>query len=507
MLNPAVIEKFLKRPLDSFEWVKKYAPKAVSAELAIALPGLEKLKLWTHQGVALLIIAEIKRFMLHMDMGSGKTLTTLALITSLKAQGQKPRAIVFVPYITSVETWVEECAKHTPDLKCVPLVSTTANNLGELCNTEADLFVICYQSAVAMVTARDAGKWKLKASEVREYFDQFNILVCDEIHRTKNVSSLTYRMCRAISAHTEYVLGLTGTPFGRDLTDLWAQFYLIDFGETLGPTLGFYREVFFAQKRGFWTRHEFKFKQKMLPVLKRMIKHRSIAYSIDELIDLPPKVYIPRTLRQPDAAKGYCDAALKAIKEGAGKKDNLRLIESNYLQLRQLSSGYMTLRGDDDDRVQVQFEDNPKLEALMDIIESMPHGCKAVVFHHFVYSNALISKRLKEAKVKHARVWGGQKNNTAELRRFRDDPKCTVLVINTRSGSSSLNLQFANYCIFFESPDSPIDRQQAERRVWRPGQTKRVLYYDLLVKGTVDHRLHGANQAGETLLKKLLRSG
>jgi SNF2 family DNA or RNA helicase len=90
------------------------------------------------------------------------------------------------------------------------------------------------------------------------------------------------------------------------------------------------------------------------------------------------------------------------------------------------------------------------------------------------------------------------------LQKFKSDPNVRVLVINVRSGSSSLNLQFANYLVFFEQPDNPIDRQQAERRVWRPGQSKRVLIYDLLVRQTKDFALHASNLAGEDLLQSII---
>src|SRR5690606_27752134 len=125
-------------------------------------------------------------------------------------------------------------------------------------------------------------------------------------------------------------------------------------------------------------------------------------------------------------------------------------------------------------------------DVLQELIEEMPDDSKMIIFHDFVYTNSLISKRLKKMKVPHARVWGKGKNNIKELRRFKKDPNCRVLVINTQSGSSSQNLQMANYVVFFEQPRSAVDRQQAERRAWRPGQTKRVFFIDLFMRETYD---------------------
>lgn len=507
MLNPAIITEYLAKPRNSYEWLKDCSSNELAQALKEYLPKADfaPLNLWRHQQAALVLLSELRRFMLYMDMGAGKTLTSLALVAGLKQQGQQAKAIVFVPYVTSVMTWVDECEKHTPGLRCIPLVSDTASNRQALSGAEpGDLYVICYQSAVAMLSNREGAKWRLDVSEIRLLFSDFNILIMDEVHKCKDVTSLTYKMCLAISRQSEYALGLTGTPFGRDLQALWPQFNLIDFGKTLGPTLGFYREVFFTQKKRYWGGYEYNFRKKLLPDLKRIIRQNSIHYDIDELISLPPKEYVIRTIRCPDAAKGYADEALRALQKSGQERTN-PIIEGNYLKLRQLSSGFMTVMGEE--KLQIEFEDNPKLEVLIELVEALPPGCKMVIFHHFVYTNALISKRLTELKVPHARVWGGNSKNLAELERFKNDDNCSILVINTRSGSSSLNLQFANYCVFFEQPDSPIDRQQAERRVWRPGQSRRVWYYDLLVEGTVDKRLHESNLAGKHLLQELLKGG
>ena len=513
MINQEVIKNFLVRKLNSYDWMKKETKSSLMKEVTGLLPTSLIQKMWVHQLVCFLILLTVKRFMIYIDMGGGKSFLTLLLLLSRKFAGEKPKAIVFVPYITSVKTWIDEVEKHTPQLICCPLIGTTTDNLYKLQAQQADLFVICYQSAVAMLADQRPSpkhkkkKWHINPKKIRKVFAGFDTIVCDEIHKTKNQQSITYKMCRAISGMTEYAIGLTGTPFGRDLQDLWPQFYLIDFGETLGPTLGFYRSVFFNEKINYWGGFEYKFKKPMMPTLKKVIKNSSIRYSMDELHDLPPRQFITQEINLPDAISSYAKLAADKLKQAIANpknEDRQREAEASYMQLRQLSSGFMTVNGEDNNKIQIKFDENPKLDALQDLIEAMPYGCKMVVFHWFIASNQIISDRLKAMKVKHARVWGGQKNVMAELNKFQKDDDCKVLVINSKSGSSSLNLQNANYCVFYEQVDSSIDRQQAERRVWRPGQIKKVLYYDLFVNGTVDKRMHGANQQGKNLLRELL---
>jgi len=516
LINKKAVQKFLARKLDSFSWLKKEPLEALNTALAGLRPAPDfgTTKLWLHQRACLLLLIELKRFMLHIDMGGGKTLLTLMLIRYLKQCGEKPRAIVFVPYITSVETWIEEVAKHAPDLQIVPLLGTTKENLSRLtAESVGDLFVISYQSAVAAVSTSvvdekgGTTRWNFKARTIRTYFAGFDMLVMDEIHKCKSASSLTYRMCRAISKQCTWVLGLTGTPFGKEPQDLWSQYFLVDLGAALGPTKEFFMAVFYKQGWNYWGGMEFTFRKKMMPELTRMTKHSSIVYGIDEFADMPPMTWVPVSIPLPPDIEGYVKLAIKNINDAIKGKGTGRysIVESNYLQLRQLSSGFMTLKGGDNSKLQVKFDETPKMDKLQELIEAMPHGCKMVVFHHFIYTNKIISERLREMKVGHARIWSGAKDPIGELRRFKTDPKCTVLVINSKSGSSSLNLQGANYIVFFEQPDSPIDRQQAVRRVWRPGQYKRVFVYDLFMRGTYDRRIFNSNKAGEDLLKQLLR--
>lgn len=511
MINPKVVENFLNRKLQIFDWIKSYSEEELDAACGALRPRPRfGKKLWKHQKACFLLLNELKRFMLLADMGSGKSNMVLMLFKYRKQCGDKVKAIVFVPFITSVATWIDETEKHVPELKCVPLLGTTKENLARL-KEDGDLFVICYQSAVAMLAEKTKKKvkkktkivWSMNDAKVRAAFKGFNFLILDEVHKNKSSDSLSYHMCRAISAQAEWVVGLTGTPFGRNLIDLWPQFHLIDFGETLGTTLGFYQHAFFRRTKGFFGGVEFKFKKRLFPVLKKIIKNRSIRYTIDELRDMPPLQYVAKLINAPDTSKGYCTDALQKLRE-AMKGNRYEEIKSNYLKLRQLSSGFMTLKGEDDERLQMQFDENPKLDALQELIEAIPQDCKIVVFHHFVYTNQMISDRLTEMKVKHARIWGKQKDPIGELKKFKENPACKVLVINSKSGSSSLNLQHANYICFFEAPDSPIDRQQAERRCWRPGQEKRVIVYDLLVRGTVDVKLQASNKEGKDLLQSLL---
>ena len=134
MINKKAVEAFLNRPMASHDWMKEQSWPDVSNYLATMepVPDFSRLKPWLHQCACFIILNEKNRFIFHINMGGGKTLLTLMFLKYKKQCGLNPRAIIFVPYLTAVETWVEEVEKHTPDLRVVPLLGTTKENLEAL---------------------------------------------------------------------------------------------------------------------------------------------------------------------------------------------------------------------------------------------------------------------------------------------------------------------------------------------------------------------------------------
>jgi SNF2 family DNA or RNA helicase len=511
MIRQDTIDAFLSRKLASYDWLKLEAPEMIDDTLRDMnpVPDFGQFQPWLHQKVCFLVMMELNRFMSFLDLGAGKSSLSLMILSYRKQKGEKPKAVVFVPFVSAIDTWITEVSTRWPNLKCVAVLGTSAEKRELLRKGDADLYVICYASAVAMLSKVETKPTKKRKKhidnqEVKELFKGFDMLICDEIHRTKHASTLTFKMCRAISQQCQWAFGLTGTPFGRDLSDLWAQFNLIDFGETLGPTLGLFRACMFSAKKGYFGGMEWKFISKYKPLLTQMIKNRSIRYTIDECADLPPRNYVTKRVDLTSDMATYYREAAEALQTLVKSQGKYQEIASQFVQVRQLASGFMTFKGEDDTRLRIGFDENPKLDLLQELVEALPDGRKMVVFHTFIYTSELISTRLRNMKIKHARVWGGAKHPLEELARFRDDPDCRILVLNTRSGSASLNLQVANYVVFFEQPDSSTDREQAERRCWRPGQVRRVFFFDLMMNKTYDDRMRLANKQGIDLLKAII---
>lgn len=516
MISKKAVAKYLNRQLDTYDFLKKEPTRNLDAFIAELdpVPDFGHVKLKKHQKACFILLQEYTRFLPFLDMGLGKTLLTLITISYRKQCGEKPRAIVFVPSIAAVDTWIEECEKHTPHLKLVPLTGTTKQNRHALMEYEGDIFVMAYASAVAMLSVKvkkgKKFKWTFTPDMTRETFAGFDTLVMDEIQRAKNHESLTFRMLRAITKMVDFAYGLTGTPFGKDLMVLWAEMFLVDLGDTLGTTLGMYREVFFEDTPGYFGGVKYRFKKEREPDLQRLIKNVSIRYEIDECEDMPPKIYVKKVLQPTKGMAAYYNQAVDRLNAKVARVGrDYKQLESEYMILRQLASGYLTVKEEFDDgrkpvKTYIDMDYNPKLDTLLDLIDAMPAGKKMIVFHFFTHTSEIIGQALTKEKIGHARVWGGQKDTINEIRKFKKKKDCRVLVINDTMGSESLNLQMANYVVFFEQPLGSIKRKQAEYRAWRTGQEWKVFIIDLLMKGTVDAGIHADNITGKNTMQRIL---
>lgn len=327
----------------------------------------------------------------------------------------------------------------------------------------------------------------------------------------RNPKGLTYRACRKLSWEADYAYGLTGTPFGTDknaLDALWTQFHVVDQGETLGKTLGLARAVFCTEHHNRWSGWpEYRFDKRKKGELRRMIRHRSVRYRITECADLPPRNEVVREVQFAPETWQYYDRLLAELVDAKGV---VRLVESAFLRMRQLTAGYLALKVDpgEEDAVEqadqiIRFKHNPKLDALIDDLSAMPLGAKAVVFHEYRLTGQTICERLRKEKITHRWLWSGAGRKSKLVDEFLTDPKVKVLV-SSSAGAYGGNWQRANYFMFFEPPTDPILRQQEERRGWRMGQTRPVCFYDYVMRGSVDARILASLRAGRNLLRDVV---
>lgn len=515
MIAERAKQAFLNRQLKNYDFVKNLSEEELDDKLS-TLPAKPVFYTnpYTHQKACFYIGANKGNFLFLLEAGSGKSLIALALIDYHKRAGHTKKTLILAPRLANLYTWQEQIETHAPNLTYTILdsmegiPSKVESRTQLLDNTDTDLYVLNYPGLVYLTTSHGKnpktgkGEQQLDAKKLAWLSSKFDSIILDECHALRNNRSLVYQSIKSISSGYKIKYGLTGTPMNRNPQDFWTQFYLIDGGRTLGSTLGIYRECFFTTKINRWGGYEYAFKKKMEKKLHDTLKNRSIFYSSAECQTLPQQVFIKRYVNFPEEIKTYYQKLLDDMKSSHG---DYKAMDNVFMQMRMMSSGFVGFKNENNEKLRVEFNENPKLDELLGILDEIPKTAKVIVFNEFIYSGDIICKALTKNKIRHVRLYGATKDVQGVLDTFKNDPQCQVMVSNIKSGGVGLNLQHAQYAIYFEIPVSTIDREQSLKRIHRAGSTfDRTFYYDLVMRGTMDEKLLLYLQNGQDLFKSLV---
>lgn len=462
-------------------------------------------KLTKLQKTCFIIGAEQNRFSFFNQMGTGKTLLAIALIRYFRRLGLVKRVLVLVPNRINKNEWQYELEKHSPKSSCLVLPSNIEEKWEALEKSNALFVFETYAGLYNMACVKQSnkkGKNKLVLSQTRikKLQQQFQALVCDESVSVGNHQGLPFRICRQLSKTAEVVFTMTGTPFNRDPTLLWAQMYLVDHGYTLGETLGLFRSVFCSENINFFSGHpEYHFLKKNEESLQGMLANASIAYAADEA-SLPERINIQKFVSLGTDATSYYNRFKDQLIAARG---NFQETKNAFLRLRQISSGFIGYEDDETgERAKFEFPDNPKMDLLLSLLSSMQEEYKAIVFFEFTYSGERILDELKKLKIPAVLMYGKTKDVNAARQEFLN--KKRVLILQNKFGVG-LNVQVARYGIHFESAVSAITRKQCDARVHRQHSShESVFMYDLLVRDTVDAKILEFHREGSELMQAIV---
>lgn len=526
VISPIAVRAFLERKLDDFYYMKQAPREEMLAEIAAlghdwnAGRRGEHRDPWNAQAASFLIGVNMPYFLYLLDMGMGKTDLIVQLIRWRKSQGELVAAIVLVPKRIHIESWLEELKESARDLRCRVLEGTSDEREELLRSKRADIWLSTYDGLMSFMTrllpnkGKTGGKMKhqIDKRKVDLFVQHFNFMAMDECHEVGKKETLTFRMLNRLAQVCPFRYGMTGTPFGRHPEKLWTQFYLVDHGETLGPNMTMFREAFYEPVQNRIGREVtdtvlgWKFRADMNPKLESMLRHRSIRYEDKEGTDMPQLLRFKKVLNMSAEQRMYYMEAKAKLEAARG---DYRSLKNPFIRMRQICAGFTTFKDDEnDDRIQVRFQENPKLDALLALALEMPPGSKMMIFHEFTPSGQIIRDAFDQIGLNYASIHKGFKDQRAAYRKFLHDKGCQWFIVNHETGGSGVNPQeVCNYITFWEDPIKTWVKRQAIKRAHRPGQTKRVYCTNLIMRGTVDEDVLEYNHEGINMMDALFKSG
>lgn len=413
-------------------------------------------------------IIDTKKIGLYIDMGLGKTVTTLTAIKELKYERLQVRKIlVIAPKKVAESTWSKEKDKwdHTKMLRVSKVLGSTAKRIQAL-NTPADLYIINRENVVWLVDYyRNA--WP------------FDMVVIDESSSFKNHKSKRFKALASISGKITRLVELTGTPSPNGLEDLWAQVYLLDGGERLEKRYTQFRERYFNPgDRGQNIIYNYKPKLGSEQAILDKISDICISMKSEDYLQLPDLIEdVIHVELDPKARKAYNDLERQMVLALPEEEDEISVTSAAALsnKLLQLANGAVY-----DEGHSVHSVHDCKIEAFMELVESL-NGKPALVFYNFQHDKDRIKAALEKTGLRVRELKTPQDENDWNAGQI------DILLAHPASCAYGLNLQRGgNHVIWFGLTWNYELYSQANKRLHRQGQTEKVIIHHLVCSGTRD---------------------
>ena len=417
---------------------------------------------------------------LLLDMGLGKTSITLTAINDLLFDSfEVHKVLVVAPLRVARDIWSAEIEKweHLKNLRYSVVVGTAQERISALC-APADIYII----------NRENIQWLVEESGLP--FD-FDMAVIDELSSFKNHQSKRFRAFLKSRPKLKRIVGLTGTPAGNGLMDLFAEFKLLDMGERLGRLIGQYRNAYFQpDKRNGMVIYSYK----PLPNAEQQI--------YDKISDITISMKAADHLKMPELISAEYTVQLsekEREKYDHLKKEFVLSTEDNEVtaanaasltnKLSQMANG--AVYSDDESIIEIH---DRKLDALEDIIESM-NGKPLLIAYWFKHDLERIRKQFDVREIKSS-------DDIADW----NSGKIPVALIHPASAGHGLNLQSGgSTLVWFGLTWSLELYQQTNARLWRQGQSAdTVVIQHIIAKGTIDEQIMKVLKSKDTTQAALI---
>jgi len=366
-----------------------------------------------------------QRALLGDDMGLGKTVQVLAAMCHLHALGAR-HFLVVVPNSVLLN-WEREITKHT-ELRAVIAHGEEREERLEDWRDNGGVAVTTYGTL----------------NKVLHLIPHVDMVAVDEAHFVKNPSAKRTQAVAQITKGCDYVALMTGTALENRLDELISLALLAQ------PEM----ESSIDELLNSWGEYlpEDQWMNGIAPVYLRRTQE-------DVLLELPERIVLDEWLHLSE-----------------GDIDTYRNAPADVMSRRLAAT-----RGGG-------ISVSAKYGRLLELVENHREaGRKIAVFSFFRQVIEDVCEVVGGAASITGDVSSAQRQRIIDS--FASDPDQTVLVLQVDAGGVGINLQCAQVVILMEAQFKPSTEWQAIARVYRMGQSRKVIVHRLLAHRTIEERL------------------
>jgi SNF2 family DNA or RNA helicase len=417
-----------------------------------------KTKLYPYQEKIVESEKHKKSHNLSMDMGTGKTVTSLALF-----EKNPTHKILVICLISKCQDWQDDLEKELNIKSIILNKGSNKNNI--LVQENHNAYIINFESA-----------WRCE--ELLKWVDNDTTVLIDESHKIKSHTSKIGKFCQKLKKCTQYKMILSGTMQSVGYVDYYNQLYFTD---TLNMSYKQFSDRYCVYD--IMKFNGFPFKQlvgyRNTKELESIIHNNCVFFERDVDNDLIPSD-IDVHIEQP---KIYPKFKKVRVYEDYAADNSSKL----FVTLRTICSGF----------IQDYNIDDSKIVWLKEFLEDL--NDRVVIFYNFNGERDRIIALLEQLKIPYSEYNGREK----DLTKFQKN-KNGVAVCQYISASTGLNdLVASHICVFYSPTTSYTNWAQSRKRIDRIGQTVKPLYYNLCCRGTVEEKIVRALKDGKDFDDKM----
>lgn len=442
---------------------------------------LTRSNLHHYQDLIVEFIESHPRCALWVDLGLGKTVSTLTAIADLMDAMDLSRTLVIAPLRVAREVWPQEAAKwdHLKHLTISAMIGTERQRLKAL-HRKADIHVINVDN-LTWLEGRVGG--------VKNF--PWEMVVIDEASGFKDRSSMRFKSMSRMARVADRVVELTATPTPNTLIEAWPQFYLLDNGHRLGPSLTQFKQRYFVQPNPMvnkWVP-----KKGAREVIEDQIKDITVTLKADDYLQMPEKIMVMNEVVLDDKEMEAYEAFERDFVLGINDTE-IEAISASALatKLLQMANGQLY-----DSERNVHTIHGRKIEMLRELREQA-NGESLLVAYAFKSDLARLKAEFPDAETLDAPN-AIERWNRGEI---------SMLLVHPASAGHGLNLQYGGRHIVWYGLTWSLELYlQLIGRLHRQGQTKPVIVHHIIAKRTIDEIvmrvIESKNVSQEALLQAM----
>jgi len=396
-----------------------------------------------YQKELLVLALALKRSVIVLDTGLGKTLIGLKFLEYLSKKG-KNKFLILVPKKALVKVWDQEKQKWNIDIKVE--IQTIQKLLRDI------------KKKVARGTYK----------EIEKIVESYDAIIIDEAHEIvayNNRPKASYKVAKALASKSEYLLMLTATPVVNSPSDLYGYLSLIGFN------IREVKEILGKWKMSSILREALVNISKQMFVYKPIDKLKLLGISVnknDIVVNFYKKEFENNFIRMVDNFYKYLETSNLRENKIDNRKELIKLfsIFSKYISESLVYWNGFRANG------KYLVVKHPKVQKLKELLDKHSNEKVLVIGYH---KNIELLKSIIEGR--DVFIFNGEKKeNLDEYKQTQNG----VLLLSIRAGGLGINLENVDIAIFYEYWWTWVSYKQVLDRIIRLTSTNNKTIYNLI---------------------------